>query len=376
MTGRDDRTVLANDFAAQWSAIRTDVIAAVDRVGASGWYVLGREVETFEARLANLFGLDHAVGVASGLDALEIALRCAGVQPAQPVLTTPLTAFATTLAILRVGAVPWFVDVTSSGQIDFERAEAVFRAHPHVRVFVPVHLYGHALPLGELARLRDRYEITIIEDCAQAIGARSHARHVGSVGRIAATSFYPTKNLGALGDGGALLSDDSAIMNKARAMRDYGQTAKYEHTEMGMNSRLDEVHAAILSTALLPRLASLTDARRRNATQLTESIHHSALAVPPAPDGSQSVFHLFPVLARGGAEPFVSHLRAHGVQAARHYPKLVPEQTALVSQPHRVVGDLTEALRFARDEVSLPVHPFLSADDITHIVKACHAFPG
>ena len=179
-------TVLLNDFRAQWSAVGAEVLAAVDRVGASGWYILGREVERFESALASAWGLPHAVGVGNGLDAIEIGLRCLGIRPGDKVLTTPLSAFATTLAVMRCGGVPVFVDTDASGLLDLDRCRNVLSRNPGIRFVVPVHLYGHCVDLESLEALREEFDLRIVEDCAQAIGARFRGRGVGTVGQVAA----------------------------------------------------------------------------------------------------------------------------------------------------------------------------------------------
>ena len=191
--------ILANDFERQWADIGSDVLRAVQRTGQSGWYVLGDEVKKFEHRLATFWGVAHAAGVANGMDAVEIGLRVLGCGPGDRVLTTPLSAFATTLAIVRIGAVPVFVDTDERGLIDLARCRTLLGQRSDIRFLVPVHLYGHALDCGALERLRDDFALQVVEDCAQAIGASA-----GTVGQMAATSFYPTKNLGALGDGGGV----------------------------------------------------------------------------------------------------------------------------------------------------------------------------
>ncbi|HUP03415.1 MAG TPA: DegT/DnrJ/EryC1/StrS aminotransferase family protein, partial [Bryobacteraceae bacterium] len=220
-------------FGRQWRDCREALSAAFEAVGASGRYVLGREVSAFEGALARFWGLRHGVGVGSGLDALEIALRALGCRAGDPVLTTPVSAFATTLAILKIGAVPVFAAIGPGGLIDLDDCERILQERPDIRFFLPVHLYGHSLDLDRLASLRDRYELLIVEDCAQAIGARWNGRMAGSVGKIAAVSFYPTKNLGAMGDGGAILTDESALANLASQHRDYGRTATHNHARIG-----------------------------------------------------------------------------------------------------------------------------------------------
>ena len=220
--------ILLNDFRRQWSMIAEEVLDATRHVGESGWYVLGASVTGFEADLAGFAGRHHAVGVANGLDAIEIALRSLGLKPGQKVLTTPLSAFATTLAIYRAGGVPVYVDTDAYGLLNFDLAEQALRADPDIRFCVPVHLYGHALDLKRLAILRAEHDLHVVEDMAQALGAGWGGHPVGSAGDAAAVSFYPTKNLGALGDAGALLTDADALTAKqtienARGALDFAQ---------------------------------------------------------------------------------------------------------------------------------------------------------
>ena len=339
--------------------------------------MLGREVAAFEADLAVAWGLPYAIGCASGLDAIEIGLRCAGLTEGDRVLTTPLSAFATSLAIFRAGGCPIFVDVDASGLLDLDQCEHALGADRTIRFMVPVHLYGHALDGERLASLRDRFALTIVEDCAQAVGATSHGKPVGSTGGWAATSFYPTKNLGCIGDGGAVLTTDGAGAQRAASLRDYGQTAKFEHDELGLNSRLDELQAAILKRALLPDLVRVTARRREIARRYAEEIRNPALEAPPAPHGSDSVWHIYPLLVRGDRAAFRTHLAAAGIGTDVHYPRLIPLQRALEARARDLVRTpLEQARRFAESEVSLPIHPYLSRDDIDRIVAACNDWMG
>ncbi len=371
---RDPRRILLNDFVAQWHETRADALAAVERVGESGWLILGAEVRQLEAELAATWGLPHAVGCGNGLDAIEIGLRALGLQPGDKVLTTPLSAFATTLAIVRAGGSPVFVDTDASGLVDLASAARVLAGDPSIRFFVPVHLYGHALDASRLDDLRRRQRVQIVEDCAQAIAATSRGTPVGTTGEVAATSFYPTKNLGCMGDGGALLTRDPAVAETARCLRDYGQAAKYVHARRGLNSRLDELQAAILRSAHLPRLARHTARRRTIAETYRRGIHNAAVSVPPAPEGSASVWHLFPVLVEGERARFGAHLDARGVAHGVHYPLLIPEQKALAGIGFEVHGELTNARRFADREVSLPIHPYLTDEEVARVIDACNGW--
>lgn len=369
--------VLLNDFRRLWADAGGDVLAAVERVGASGWYVLGPEVEAFEAALATAFGRRHAVGCGSGLDAIEIALRAGGMAPGTKVLTTPLSAFATTLAVVRAGGVPVFVDVDEHGLLDLDRCREALAADPAIRALVPVHLFGHAAGVVALAELRDRFELLLVEDCAQALGARSAGRGAGTAGQLAATSFYPTKNLGALGDGGAMVADDGALADRCRSLRDYGQRGKYAHEDLGLNSRLDELHAAVLRTAFLPRLAGWNARRRAIARAYLARLAHPLVRPVVGPGDSEGSWHLFPVRVPAPArEAFTRHLLARGVRTAVHYPTLVPAQRALRGAGFEVRGDLARAEALAATEVSLPIHPYLEDGEVDRVVDAVNRWEG
>jgi dTDP-4-amino-4,6-dideoxygalactose transaminase len=369
------RMVLLNDFVRQWSEIRQDATSALEAVGASGYYILGPAVAAFETQLAQTCGVRHAVGVGNGLDAIAIALRAAGCRPGQKVLTTPLSAFATTLAVLQVGAVPCFVDVDGHGLLDLDRTEEALARTPDIDFLLPVHLYGRAVPLRRLRTLAERFGVTVIEDCAQAIGASDGELAVGAAGLATALSFYPTKNLGCIGDGGALLTNDDHLAERARALRNYGQSGRYLHDHLGWNSRLDELQARILSQALLPRLDGWNGRRAMVARAYGRRIDNPALALP-ATDASGPVWHLFPVLVgEGRRADFQAHLQARGVQSGVHYPRLITEQPALVETGQSVVlGPLERARAFAEREVSLPIHPYLTDSEIDAVVQACDSW--
>jgi len=231
------------------------------------------------------------------------------------------------------------------------------------------------LDLDRLARLSATYAVRLVEDAAQAIGARWGGRPAGAAGEIAATSFYPTKNLGALGDGGAVLTADAELAARARELRHYGQSATYVHDRLGANSRLDELHAALLGRVLLPRLARWTERRRAIATRYLAGIHHPQVELPHPPAASQPGWHLFPVVVAGGQrEAFRSHLHARGVESGVHYPRLVPNQRALVGVEHRTIGGLPRARRFAAGEVSLPIHPFLDEAAVGQVIAAVESW--
>jgi dTDP-3-amino-3,4,6-trideoxy-alpha-D-glucose transaminase len=370
-------TVLLNDFKRQWEETGAEVMAAVEKVGRGGWYILGESVASFERALAAGLGLGFTVGCASGLDAIEIALRALELPAGARVLTTPLSAFATTLAILRAGGVPVFVDVDHRGNVDLGRCERLLDGRRDVSFFVPVHLYGHPVDLEHLARLRDRFGVRVVEDCAQAIGARAAGRAAGTVGDLAAFSFYPTKNLGALGDGGAVGGRDEALRAACQSLRNYGQSARYVHDRLGLNSRLDELHAAVLESALLPRLIGWTARRRQIAARYRAGLSNPAVRPLPVEEGAEPVWHRFPVaVAPERRQSFQEHLRAAGVQTAVHYPRLIPDQEGLRGATFEVVGELARALSLAGGEVSLPIHPHLTDDEADRVIEAVNRWSG
>jgi dTDP-3-amino-3,4,6-trideoxy-alpha-D-glucose transaminase len=369
--------ILANDFQRQWRDTEEAVLAAVRKVGACGWYVLGEELRQFERQLAAQWKMAHAVGVASGLDALEIALRVTGCGPADRVLTTPVSAFATTMAIVRLGATPVYVDIDEHGLIDLAACREVLARRRDIGFVVAVDLYGHVLdPQVVGAMLRD-FGCRVVEDCAQSIGATFGGAPAGSGAQIVATSFYPTKNLGALGDGGALVCNDAALAAAARVLRDYGQSAKYCHSRIGYNSRLDELQAAIMRHAYLPKLAEWTARRRAVAARYVAGIGNGAVRVPGAPAGSESCWHLFPVLiASDRKRDFLAYLKGAGIVCGEHYPIAAFDQEAMQQAAFELERDCQRARAWCAREVSLPIHPYLEDTEVERVIEACNAWPG
>ena len=366
--------ILLNDFQRQWHDTGRETLQAVDAVGRSGWYVLGDEVRSFESELASLWGTQYAVGVASGLDALEICLRVLGCKPGDRVITTAVTAFATTLAIIRIGAVPVFVDCDRHGLLDLDSCEATLARRSDIRFIIPVHLYGHSLDLARLRRLSSEYRVSIIEDCAQSILSRDSAGDTaGTAGIMAATSFYPTKNLGALGDGGAILTSDEQFASRARSLRDYGQSAKYRHELIGYNSRLDELQAAILRRVFLPKLKSWTSVRQDVARQYCNGIQHDGIQVPGPPQGSCSSWHLFPVLVSPERKgEFMAYMRKSGIAVGEHYPAAVFDQPVMAGVEHEITDGCINARLLCASEVSLPIHPYLTGAETAAVIEACN----
>ena len=366
--------IAQNDFARQWDAVGPAVMRVVQRVGASGRYILGREVDQFEKTLAEFWGVSHAVGVGNGMDALEIALRCLRLQAGDKVLTTSFSAFATTLAILRAGGIPVFVDVDDNGNIDLSQCREVLAGDRSIRFFLPVHLYGNPLDLEKLLELKTDFDLVVVEDCAQAISAKDNGRAVGTVGQAAGTSFYPTKNLGAFGDGGALLTNDGRLAERAKMLRNYGQSSLYAHDERGLNSRLDELHAAILSEALLPNLEAWTGRRRQIAARYQSEITNPALRMLRVNNNIEPAWHLFPLFTHS-RDRLHDYLQDLQIGTGVHYPLVLPDQKAL---QQRTVVEVAVEPRTARNlaaaELSIPIHPFLKEAERTAIIDALNRF--
>jgi dTDP-3-amino-3,4,6-trideoxy-alpha-D-glucose transaminase len=367
--------ILLNDFKRQWAEAGPDVMNAVEGVGASGWYVLGQSVDRFERALCSYWGLPAAVGVASGLDAIELSLRALGCGPGDFVLTSPISAFATPLAIVKTGATPVFADCDRYGLIDLDECEEILAKRPDIRYMVPVHLFGHSLDLEKLAALRDVFGLGIVEDSAQSIGAKWKGSPTGLNADFTAVSFYPTKNLGALGDGGAVLthSDENAAL--IRRLRNYGQSSKYVHDVIGSNSRLDELQAAILGGAFLPRLSGWIEARRRIARTYLNEISSPGLRPVGAPEDSDSCWHLFPILVDPNRKPeAMSYFRSKGIEVGEHYPLALVEQRALAHLEGKLGSTCPQARQFCRAEISLPIHPYLTQDEVDLVVRACNGW--
>jgi dTDP-4-amino-4,6-dideoxygalactose transaminase len=366
-----DSTIKPNPFKRQWVEIREDVLSAVERVGEHADYIMGPELLAFESAFAMRQDRGFAVGCGNGLDAIEIALRALGISVGDRVITTPFSAFATTLAIIRAGGVPVFVDVNSHGAIDLEQAAECIEADPGIRYCVPVHLYGMPIEMQTLQELKSRYSIAVVEDCSQAVGASFSGKPVGSASSIAAYSFYPTKNLGALGDAGAITTDDETLAGRCRQLRDYGQSEKYRHDRLGMNSRLDELHAGILNSAILPRLNPWIARRGEIAERYIGSIRHPSVETFTLPAAALAAWHLFPVRVDARKrEQFLHYLHDEGILASVHYPVLIPDQAALKDGVDASTWrKLDTASQFASEEVSLPIHPFLVDEEIDRVCR-------
>ncbi len=359
--------ILFNDLGPLHRALKGEHEEAVRRVFARGWYILGQEVEAFEAEFAAYHGGGHAVGVANGTDAIELALRAAGVGPGDEVITVSHTAVATVCAVERAGARPVLVDIDPrTCTIDPRAVRAAIT--PRTRAIVPVHLYGHPADLDPLIDIAGRAGLLLIEDCAQAHGALYRGRPVGTFGHLAAFSFYPTKNLGACGDGGAVLTADGQLAARLRRLRNYGQAERYHHVERGMNSRLDEMQAALLRVHLV-HLDEHNNERRRLAALYRKRL--SGLTLPqtwPGEEKVRHVYHLF-VVRHPQRDALRRRLQEHGVGTLIHYPLPVHLQPAYADLGYRP-GSLPETERAAREVLSLPLYVGLCDEQVEQVAAS------
>ena len=343
------------------------VRAAIERVVASGWFVLGPEVEAFESEFAAASRVPHAVGVGTGTDAITLILRALDIGPGDEVITAPLSAAYSALAVMMAGARPVFTDIDPDRlTLDPRHVEAAIT--PRTRALMPVHLYGQPADMRPLEAIAAKHTLALVEDAAQAQLGTEGGRPVGTIGIAAATSFYPTKNLGALGDGGAVLTRDAQLAARVKRLRNGGQTSRYHHEEAGANSRLDEMQAAILR-ARLPFLAAWTARRRAIAAGYRRGLATSALAVPREFDVGH-VYHLFPVLT-ARRDAFQQHMRDSGIETLIHYPVPIPRQPALgaTSPAMCAVAD-----RVCAQVVSLPMYPGLSESAVSAVTAAAATF--
>ena len=357
------------DFKSHVAALRPELDKAFARVLDSGWFVLGPEVEAFERELAAALGAKEVVSVANGTEALQLGLVALGVGPGDEVVTSPLSAAFTAMAVLQAGARPVFADLDP--RTLNVSPEALARAvTPRTKALLPVHLYGHPADMDailELARVRG---LGVVEDACQAVGARYKGRPVGVLSGLGALSFYPTKNLGALGDGGALLVEDPEMAAKLRRLRNGGQSDRYRHEVAGINSRLDEIQAAVLRVGLA-HLAEWTERRRGLAALYRRGLEGLGLTLPVEEPYARAVWHLF-VVRHPRRDALAEGLKARGVGTLIHYPIPLHLQPALADgggQP----GDFPVAERAAREILSLPLYPGLTDAQAEAVVAATRA---
>jgi dTDP-4-amino-4,6-dideoxygalactose transaminase len=346
---------------------RVAIDEAIRRVVDRGWFVLGPELEAFEAEFAAACGTGHVVGVGNGTDAIALVLQALGIRPGDEVVTTPLSAAYTALAVMMVGARPVFADIDPNRlTLAPDAVEAAIG--PRTAAILPVHLYGQPADMVALAEVARRHGLALVEDCCQAHLATAAGRPVGTFGAAGAFSFYPTKNLGALGDAGAIATSDGPLAETLKRLRNGGQRDRYVHAEAGRNSRLDEIQAAILR-ARLPLLAAWTERRRALAAVYRRELAGASVSVPPECDPGH-VYHLFPVRARE-RERLQTHLSACGIGTLVHYPIPIPRQPLLVGVP---TNECPVADSVCAEILSLPLHHRVPENDVLQVTAAVRSF--
>ncbi len=353
------------DLVAQYRSIQTEIDAAIQKVLITGRFILGDEVSALEGEIATYLGVKYGVGVASGTDALILALRALGIGPGDEVILPAYTFFATAGAVLNVGATPKLVDIDPKTYcLDTEQVEACIS--PATKAIIPVHLYGHPADINPILELAQEYGLKIIEDNAQAFGASYHGRKIGSFGDLACLSFFPSKNLGGYGDGGMVVTDDEELANKVRMLRTHGWQQKYFPEILGYNSRLDTLQAAILRVKL-GHIDRWNDRRRELAEAYNKSLSRLPdLTLPYQAPGVKHVYHLYVVRSQIRDE-LQKHLKQKGIASSVYYP-----QPLHLSDPCKglgyQVGDFPHAESASRETLAIPLYPEMTLDQVNRVV--------
>ncbi len=354
------------DLKAQYAAIRDDVRAAMDRVLDNTSFILGQEVEQFEEAFGEFTGAEHVIGVSSGTSALHLALLACGVGPGDEVIVPGNTFIATAEAVLQAGATPVFADVDpDTFTVDAPSVEPLLS--PKTRAIIPVHLYGQAVDMDPLLALAESRGLAVIEDAAQAHGAEYKGRKVGTLGRAACFSFYPGKNLGAYGDGGAVATQDAEVAERVRLLRNHGRAKKYEHLMPGYNYRLDALQAAILRVKL-SHLSDWNEARHQHAQAYTERLQAAGIATPVEREWAKHVYHIYATQV-ADRDAVAARLKAEGIATGVHYPIPLHQQPAFASGPKEQAA-LPVCEQVAGRLLSLPMYPELTDEQIGRVCEA------
>lgn len=349
--------------------IQKELKKAFNEVINSGYFILGPKVKEFEKEFANYLGVQCCIGVGNGLDALQISLMSLGIGKGDEVITTPISAVATTLAILAVGAKPVFVDTTADGLINIDLISAAI--NKKTKAVLPVHLYGNPVDLEKLQTICKKNSLFLIEDAAQAHGSAFKNKALGTFGDLGCFSFYPTKNLGALGDGGAIVTNNKTLAKVCMQIRDYGQDKKYHHVRYGLNSRLDEIQAALLRIKL-ESLNFYNTRRRTLALRYIKSLSKiKQIEIVLPKNLTDSNFHLFVIKVKD-RNKLINYLDKNGIQTLIHFPALIPDQPFLKSKYSLL--SVPVARKFVKRCLSLPLHPKMSPEDIDFICSKIQQF--
>lgn len=357
------------DFSKEYKERKKKYLGAFDKVLSKGVYVLGDEVHAFEKEFAKYLGVKYCVGVANGLEALQISLMAIDVKKGDEVITTPLSAVATTLSILAVGATPVFVDIKENGQLDENLIEKAITKK--TKVIMPVHLYGQPLEIEKIKMICKKHKLFLIEDACQAHGTKLNGKIIGGFGETSCYSFYPTKNLGAIGDGGAIITNDDNLAKILYQIRDYGQESKYKHTRYGLNSRLDELQAGILNEKL--KLLDKDNSKRKSIAKRyiknLKSLKDIQLILPSKLDDSN--YHLF-VIKTKKRDELQKYLKENKIPSLVHYPITIPDQPLFNGKYKNV--KLPVVRKFVTEILSLPCHPFMETKEVDYVCRVVKKF--
>jgi dTDP-4-amino-4,6-dideoxygalactose transaminase len=372
MTTRTKRTIPVPylDLPAQMRGIRKEIDAAIARTLDHCSFCLGPDVVQFEKEFAQFLGTEHCVGFNTGTSALHMAMLLLGVGPGDEVITTPFTFVATSWAISYVGAKPVYVDIEEGTcNLDPKLVERAITAR--TKALLPVHLYGHPASLEPLLEIGRKHQLPLVEDAAQAHGATYRGKMIGTFGQISCFSFYPGKNLGAYGEGGALVTNNAPFAARARALRDHGSTRRYYHDEVGFNYRMEGIQGAVLGVKL-KYLEKWTNERRRVARRYNELLEETPLQLPRETDDAESAWHLY-VVRYPRRDELKKHLEENQVGCALHYPLPLHLQKAYAHLGHKE-GDFPIAEKAARECLSLPIYPEMTEGQIQRVVEVVEAF--
>ncbi len=366
------------DLTRQYKRIEEEILSATKRVYEKGRFILGEEVSVFEEEFSHYCGVRYGVGVDSGTDALQLALKAVGVGEGDEVITVAHSFIATALAISQTGAKPLFVDIDPETYTMDPNALEQFLRHrkkkgerQKIKAILPVHLYGHPAEMDAIMDIADRYQLTLIEDACQAHGAEYQGRKVGSFGLLSCFSFYPTKNLGGYGDGGMVVTNDKKLFEKLRLLRCYGEKRKYEHVLKGGNNRLDEIQAAILRVKL-KYLDQWNEERRKRVLIYKKMLEHTGVICPTEKGQAKHVYHLF-VIRTKKRNPLQTFLKEKGIGTLIHYPIPIHLQKAFRELGYRR-GDLPLTEQYAREVLSLPFFPEMTESEIEGVATQIKTF--
>ncbi|HLP48621.1 MAG TPA: DegT/DnrJ/EryC1/StrS family aminotransferase [Candidatus Kapabacteria bacterium] len=362
----DQDIIRFDNFKAQYAHIREEIDTAVHRVLESGWFILGKELETFEKEFAQYIGCNYCVGVGNGTDAISLALMALGIGRGDEVITSNMTAFPTISGIMKANATPVVTDIRfEDGLMDVSKIEA--KITRNTKAILPVHLYGQSCDMDPINDLARQYGLQVVEDCAQSVGAVYKSNKTGTIGEVGAFSFYPTKNLGAYGDAGAVTTNDETVYKKLLGLRNYGQRVRYYHDDFGFNSRLDEIQAAILKVKL-KYLDTWNEKRRHLAASYREKL--SSVSCLQENVYGLPVYHLF-VIKTKNRDKLMAYLQSRDIQTLIHYPVPMNKQKGFGMQTDEL---FPAAARFAAEILSIPIYPELAEENLTRTADEINTF--